>query len=113
MGWAARISFHGNMKRREPTGVRVVCCANCGEYDGTLRRAFVHGGRQYYIHDFINQHRTNRACRVRYKERRDAERTIEAMRKLAGAEAGVDTPSDQQAASGDRNANETTGGGGQ
>lgn len=112
MGWAARKGFTGKPNRawgaRSKTARRVVCCANCGEYVGTLRRAFVRNGIQFYLHDLNANHRANRACRVRFKERDDAIRTIEAMRKLAGDGAGVDSPGDAKAPDGTGDASQST-----
>lgn len=114
MGWASRTGHHGRPNRAwgwRPSGIRLVCCVNCGEYDGTLKKAFVKEGKQFYVHDMQVQHRANRRCRERFRDRADAEATIAKFRVLAGASGTVDTKGDQAAANGDRGASGDASGG--
>lgn len=105
MGWAARARWNGRPNRawgERGNGIRVVACVNCGEYVGTLIRAFMQGGRQFYVHDFKSWHPVNKRCRVRFKERVDAEGIVERAKRLEGASRAVDPESHPEAAVGDR-----------
>jgi len=103
MGWAARARWNGRPNRawgERGNGIRVVACVNCGEYIGTLIRAFMQDGRQFYVHDFKSWHLVNKRCRVRFKERVDAEGIIERAKRLEGASRAVDPAGDPSAADG-------------